>query len=93
MAEGSALGEGREVKVFRVRGVMKLRGGHSERFEIEVPALKGEHAVEYVLSTLGSRHRLKRCRIVIEGVEEVPPERVKRDYIRGLLEIDRVVAI
>lgn len=87
------MGGDREVRVFRVRGVMKLRGGRSERFEIEVPALKREHAVEYVLSTLGSRHRLKRYRIVVEGVEEVPPERVKRDYIRGLLEIDKVVAM
>ena len=47
------------VKVFRVKGFMKLRGGEKIPFSIETTALTRDHAVEKILYELGSRHKLK----------------------------------
>ena len=80
----------REVKVFRIKCVMKHRT-FPEKFVLEVPALKKEHAIEYVYSVLGSRHKLSRKRIVIEEVEEISPEKVKRSEIKELLNIEKIV--
>jgi large subunit ribosomal protein LX len=82
----------REVKVFRVVGYMKLhRLGELRKFVIEVPALKAEHAVEKVLSELGSRHKLKRRHIIVKEVKEISEEEVTRGHVRDLLKLDRIV--
>jgi len=82
----------REVKVFRVVGYMKLyRLGELRKFVIEVPALKAEHAIEKVLSELGSRHKLKRRHIVVKKVEEISEEEVTKGHVRELLRLDKVV--
>jgi len=82
----------REVKVFRVTGYMKLhRLGELRKFVIEVPALKAEHAIERVLSELGSRHKLKRRHIIVSEVKEISEEEVAREHVRELLRLDRVV--
>ncbi len=81
------------VRVFRIRGVMKHRMGFRQRFTVEVTALKPEHAVEQVYSELGSRHKLKRRQIIIESVEEVPPDQVSRPEVRALLDLDRIVVV
>jgi len=82
----------REVKVYRVAGVMNLhRSRERRKFVIEVPALKAEHAVEKVLSELGSRHKLKRCHIIISEVKEVSENEVSREHVRELLGLDRIV--
>lgn len=82
----------REVKVYRVVGFMNLyRLGERRKFVIEVPALKAEHALERVLSELGSRHKLKRRHITIREVKEVSEEEVTREHVRKLLSLDRVI--
>ena len=83
----------REVKVFRVRGLMKYRTGDVQPFTIEVTALSEEQALEKVYSLLGSRHKLKRRNIKIQSIEEVSIEDVKSDYVRRLLELDKLVVI
>jgi len=83
----------REVKVFRIRGLMKYRTGDVQPFTIEVTALSEGQALEKVYSLLGSRHKLKRRNIKIQSIEEVSIEDVKSDYVRRLLELDRLVVI
>lgn len=79
-----------KVKVFRVKGVMKHRT-FPEKFVLEVPALKEEHAIEYVYSVLGSRHKLNRKKIVIEEVKEISPDEIQQSEIRELLSLEKIV--
>ncbi len=63
------------MKPFRVSGTLPM-GRKTQRFSKEVVARDPEHAVELVLSDLGSKHRLRRRRIQVAGVEELAPEQV-----------------
>lgn len=79
------------VKVYRIKGLMKLRSGENKRFSVELTALQKEHALETLYSLLGSRHKLKRKHIRVESIEEIKPEEVKNDYIRDLLAVNMIV--
>lgn len=63
------------MKAFRVRGKF-LMGRTRKRFTQEVAAPDAENAVERVLSTLGSRHRVQRKHIDIDTAEEIPLDEV-----------------
>jgi large subunit ribosomal protein LX len=63
-----------ENKVFRVSGeVMKKQFFEAMKFSQEIKASKMEHALERVYTEIGSRHRAKRCQIIITSVDEVIP--------------------
>lgn len=82
---------GREVKIYRVCGQMFLhRLGEWRKFTIEVLATRPEHAVERVLSELGSRHKVKRKHIRISKVEEANEEEVKNALIKELIKLDKI---
>ncbi len=73
------------VKIYRVRGEMLLSHDRLptwRKFAIEVRAVKPEHAVEKVLSELGSRHKLRRKHIRITAVEEISLEEATSRYVR-----------
>ncbi len=83
-----------EVKTFKVSGKMLL--SHDKfpewrKFTIYVRALKKEHAIEKVLSELGSRHKLKRYHIKIEEAVEVPLEEVEDLSIIRLAQLTKWV--
>ncbi len=81
----------REVKVFRVSGVALFSPDRTrdwQPFEIDVRALKKEHAIEKVLSELGSRHKLKRSHIKILEVREISPEESKSKFVKDLEKIE-----
>ena len=59
-----------EVKTFRIEGKFRM-GDRLQKFCKEIKAIKKEHAIEYIYSVLGSRHKVKRYHIKIEKVEEV----------------------
>lgn len=59
-----------QVKTFEVSGKMRIKTRWT-RFLIKVRALKPEHALEKVYSLLGSRHKLKRFNVKIEGIKEL----------------------
>ncbi|MEM1509089.1 MAG: 50S ribosomal protein L18Ae [Thermofilaceae archaeon] len=83
----------REVKIYSVSGQIFLhRLSEWRKFTVEVLAIKPEHAVERVLSELGSRHKLKRKHIKIIKVEEVNAERVKNITIKDLTNLNRILA-
>lgn len=82
-----------EVKVYRVSGEMML--SHDSfpewrKFTVYVRALRESHAVEKVLSDLGSRHKLRRAHIRIRSVEEVNPDEVNDVRIKALSQATRV---
>lgn len=72
-----------EVKVFRVKGVFE-KNGRKERFTKEYRGLKEEHVVELVYSEIGSKHRVPRTKIKIEGIEEIKPEEAEDMVVRRL---------
>lgn len=82
-----------EVKVFKVSGEMML--SHDSfpewrKFTVYVRALREAHAIEKVLSDLGSRHKLRRAHIRIRSVEEVSPDEVNDVKIKALSQATRV---
>ncbi len=80
-----------EVKIYRVCGQMFLyRVSEWRKFTVEVLATKPEHAVERVLSELGSRHKIKRKHIRIEKVEEANEDEAKNALIKELLKLDKI---
>ena len=79
------------VKVYKIRGYMKYRTGELQKFTLEIPALKREHALEKLYSLLGSRHKLKRSHIKIQEVEEVDPSNAESDYVRDLVSLNMIV--
>ena len=81
---------GSEVKIFLVEGRMLVRHDRMPewwKFRKYVRALKPEHAIERVLSELGSNHKVKRYHVKIERVVEVSPEEVEDRYILSLLNL------
>ncbi|HZX34143.1 MAG TPA: 50S ribosomal protein L18Ae [archaeon] len=57
-----------EEKIFSVAGTFEKKG--EKKFSKEVSAANEKFAVEKVLSSMGSKHRLKRDRIKISAVKE-----------------------
>ncbi len=81
-----------EVKIYRIQGLALF--GHDSypvwrKFSLEVRALNKEHAIEYLYSVMGSRHRIKRANIKIVSVEEIKPEEARSSFIRDLSTIER----
>jgi len=69
------------------------RIGERRKFVIEVPALKAEHAIERVLSELGSRHKLTRRHIRVLEVKEIEESEVTKPRTLELLRLDKVVVM
>ena len=61
------------VKTFRVIGEFAM-GRTKTVFRREIRAVRGQDAVERVLQELGSRHGVRRRRIKIVTLEELPEE-------------------
>ncbi|MDT7888480.1 MAG: 50S ribosomal protein L18Ae [Desulfurococcales archaeon] len=79
-----------EVKTYRVVGLALF--GHDKfpewrRFSLEVRALNENHALEYIYSVMGGRHKLKRSNIKILRIEEIKPEEARSSFIRELSRI------
>jgi large subunit ribosomal protein LX len=72
-----------KVKVYRVRGRIN-KPNYLSPFVKELRATSVEGAVERIYADLGSRHRVKRCHIKIEAVEEIRPEDSKDELVKQL---------
>ncbi|MEL9940115.1 MAG: 50S ribosomal protein L18Ae [Ignisphaera sp.] len=83
-----------DVKIYKVDGVMLISADRLprwQRFSMEVRAVSEKHALEYVYSVLGGRHKVKRANIKVLKIEEVPLEKVESKYIRDLATLTRMV--
>jgi large subunit ribosomal protein LX len=72
------------LKVFRITGEIN-KPNLNTTFKKEIVAAKPEHAVEKIYAELGSRHRVKRFQIRIDGVEEVSPENIENPLLKKLV--------
>ncbi|ENN96578.1 Ribosomal LX protein [Methanocaldococcus villosus KIN24-T80] len=54
-------------------------------FRKEYKALKPEHAIELLYSEFGGLYKVKRSKIKIEKVEEIPPEEVTDPILKALI--------
>jgi large subunit ribosomal protein LX len=73
------------VQIFRIRGWFR-QGLYVQKFTRELLATSRESALERVFSELGSKHKLRRNQIHIEGVVEINPEEVKDPRVLAMLE-------
>ena len=64
------------MKAFKVSGTFKL-GRVMQHFNKEVASDSPETAKETVISTFGSKHRLKRRQIAIESISILPPDQIE----------------
>ncbi len=60
------------MKAFRATGSYRA-GKRDQPFSVDVVATDEDGAVETILSTFGSRHRVTRRFILIDGIEEIDP--------------------
>jgi len=61
------------IRVFRISGWFK-QGNRRQKFMRELCALSEKQVLERVYSELGSKHRVKRNLIHIEGITEIKTE-------------------
>jgi ribosomal protein L20A (L18A) len=60
------------MKAFRAHGSYRA-GKRDQPFSVDVVATDEDAALEWVLSTFGSRHRVTRRFILVDGIEEIDP--------------------
>ena len=60
------------MKAFRARGSYRA-GKRDQPFSVDVVATDEDEAMERVLSTFGSRHRVRRRFILVDGITEIDP--------------------
>ena len=63
------------MKAFRVTGSFRM-GREKENFTKEVASKDKKGAMEFILSDLGSKHKVKRYDIQIDKVQELKPEEI-----------------
>jgi large subunit ribosomal protein LX len=63
------------MKAFKVTGSFRM-GRENEKFTKEVASSDKEKAMEFILSDLGSKHKVKRYDIRIDNVQELKPEEI-----------------
>lgn len=73
------------MQAFRVTGRFKM-GSSWTRFSKETAAESADDARERVVSTLGSKHRIKRSLVEIDEVEEVQVDDVEDPVVAKRLE-------
>lgn len=69
------------MKAFRINGSYK-DARHEQKFSIEIAAEDADAAKEKTLSTLGSRHKLKRWEISVTDITELKPSDVTDTLVR-----------
>jgi len=60
------------MKAFRARGSYRA-GKRDQPFSVDVVATDEDDAMERILSTFGSRHRVTRRFILVDGITEIDP--------------------
>jgi len=72
------------MKAFKVTGQIK-KPGLNTPFARELLADKSEHAVEKVYAEIGSRHRVKRCHITINDVQEITADQIENPILKKIV--------
>ena len=75
------------VKVFHIEGTY-IKLNRRLKFSREIRAITKEQAREQLYTQIGSFHRVKRQKITIDQVTEIPPTEAKTPIIRRLAGIE-----
>lgn len=70
------------MKAFRVKGTFKDVRAGNQPFSIEIADENEEAAKEQIVSTLGSRHKLKRWEINIIEIVEIAKEDIENHVVK-----------
>ena len=74
-----------KTKIFRIQGKFMM-GKSFEPFTKELKAISEEDIKEKIYSEFGSKHRIKRNKIIIEDIKEISEDEVQDPIIKALIE-------
>jgi large subunit ribosomal protein LX len=74
------------MKAFEVKGQFRLAPREWQPFALEIASSDEKAAVEKSLALIGSRHKVKRKFVKIEGVKSLKTEEVTDHAVKYLLE-------
>ncbi len=74
---------GENPKVYRVKGRF-LMGDSPQPFTKELISTRPEAAKEKILSDLGSKHKVRRGKIWIDSIEEIPSSEAEDPLVKYL---------
>lgn len=73
------------MKAFEVKGQFRLSPREWQPFALEVASADEKAALEKSLALIGSRHKVKRKFVKIDGVRPLKPEEVSDHTVKHLL--------
>lgn len=73
------------MKAFEVKGQFRISRRDWQPFALEVASADEKAALEKSLALIGSRHKVKRKFVKIEGVRSLKPEEVSDHTVKHLL--------
>lgn len=73
------------MKAFEVKGQFMMSPRRWQPFALEVASADEKAAVEKTMALMGSRHKVKRKFIKIEGVRPLKPEEITDNAVKHLL--------
>jgi len=72
-----------EIKIFRISGKFRM-GEELQIFTKEFRAVSKENGLEKLYTDLGSKHKVKRNRIIIDEIKEIKPEEAENVYVKEM---------
>jgi large subunit ribosomal protein LX len=75
------------MKAYEIKGAFRISVRNWQPFTIEVASADEPAAVEKVFSLIGSRHKVKRQFVKIEGVRAMNAEEITDHQVKYLLEV------
>ena len=74
-----------KTKIFRIQGKFMM-GKRFKPFTKELKAINEEDIKEKIYSDFGSKHGIKRTKIVIEEIKEISEDEVQDPIVKTLIE-------
>jgi large subunit ribosomal protein LX len=73
-----------KTKIFRIQGKFMM-GNKYKPFTKELKAINEEDIQEKIYSDFGSRHGIKRNKIIIEDIKEISKDEVQDPIVKALI--------
>jgi large subunit ribosomal protein LX len=74
-----------KTKIFRIQGKFMM-GNKFKPFTKELKAINEEDIHEKIYSDFGSRHGIKRAKVIIEEIKEISEDEVQDPIIKSLIQ-------
>ena len=73
-----------KTKIFRIQGKFMM-GNRYKSFTKELKAINEEDIRERIYSDFGSKHGIKRSKIIIDEIKEISKDEVKDPIVKALI--------